>query len=62
VKKAEMVAYEDLGPEAITRLEVEDFPVIVVNASKGNDLYEQGRRSTRDRKKDADPVGSGYLF
>lgn len=42
IKKAEIVAYEDLGPEAISRLEVEDFPVIVVNDIYGNDLYQQG--------------------
>ena len=42
IKKAQVVAYEDLGPEAINRLEVEDFPVIVVNDTKGNDLYEAG--------------------
>jgi len=42
IKKAQIVAYEDLGPEAITRLEVEDFPVIVVNDTFGNDLYQQG--------------------
>jgi fumarate hydratase subunit beta len=42
IKKAQVVAYEDLGPEAINRLEVEDFPVIVVNDTKGNDLYQQG--------------------
>jgi fumarate hydratase subunit beta len=42
VKKAEIVAYEDLGPEAIGRLEVVDFPAIVVNDTKGNDLYQQG--------------------
>jgi len=42
IKKAEIVAYEDLGPEAIRRLEVEDFPVIVVNDVQGNDLYEEG--------------------
>ena len=36
-------AYEDLGTEAIRRLEVEDFPVIVVNDIYGNDLLEQGR-------------------
>jgi len=44
IKKAQVVAYEDLGPEAISRLEVEDFPVIVVNDTKGNDLYEEGMR------------------
>ena len=42
VKKAQVVAYEDLGPEAINRLEVENFPVIVVNDTKGNDLYQEG--------------------
>ena len=44
VKKAEVVAYEDLGAEAIRRLEVVDFPVVVVIDSEGNNLYESGRR------------------
>lgn len=43
IKKAEVVAYEDLGTEAIRRMEVEDFPAIVVNDIHGNDLYRQGR-------------------
>ncbi len=43
VKKSEIVAYEDLGAEAIRRLEVEDFPAIVVIDSEGNNLYESGR-------------------
>lgn len=43
VKKAEIIAYEDLGAEAIRRLEVEDFPVIVIIDSEGNNLYETGR-------------------
>ena len=43
IKKCEVVAYEDLGAEAIHRLEVEDFPVIVVIDSQGNNLYELGR-------------------
>jgi len=47
VKKAELVAYEDLGTEAIRRLEVEDFPVIVVNDVRGNDLYIEGKRKYR---------------
>lgn len=38
--KSETIAFEDLGAEAILRLEVKDFPVIVVMDSKGNDLYE----------------------
>ncbi|NIO15789.1 MAG: Fe-S-containing hydro-lyase [Deltaproteobacteria bacterium] len=42
VKKAEVVAYEDLGPEAIRRLVVEDFPAIVVNDIHGNDLFVEG--------------------
>jgi fumarate hydratase subunit beta len=44
VKKAEVVAYEDLGTEAIRRLEVEDLPVIVINDVRGNDLYIEGEK------------------
>jgi fumarate hydratase subunit beta len=44
VKSAEIIAYEDLGTEAIRRLVVEDFPVIVINDIHGNDLYEEGRK------------------
>ncbi|OGP75517.1 MAG: fumarate hydratase [Deltaproteobacteria bacterium RBG_16_49_23] len=47
VKKAEIVAYEDLGPEAIRRLEVEDLPVIVINDVRGNDLYIEGEKRYR---------------
>ena len=43
IKKAEVIAYEDLGAEAIRRLEVEDFPVVVIIDSQGNNLYETGR-------------------
>ena len=42
IKKAEVVAYEDLGAEAIRRLEVEDFPVVVIIDAEGNNLYETG--------------------
>ena len=45
IKKAEVIAYEDLGAEAIRRLEVEDFPVVVIIDSFGNNLYETGRQS-----------------
>lgn len=45
IKKAEIVAYEDLGAEAIRRLEVEDLPAIVVIDSEGNNLYESGREA-----------------
>jgi fumarate hydratase subunit beta len=47
IKEAEMVAYEDLGPEAIRRLRLEDFPAIVVNDVQGNDLYAEGVRVYR---------------
>ncbi len=43
IKKSEVVAYEDLGAEAIRRLEVTDFPVMVVNDIYGGDLYEEGK-------------------
>lgn len=42
IKKAEVVAFPELGPEAIFKLEVEDFPVVVVNDIFGNDLYTMG--------------------
>jgi fumarate hydratase subunit beta len=44
VKKAEVVAFPELGPEAIHRLEVENLPTIVINDCHGRDLYEEGRR------------------
>ena len=43
IKKAEIIAYEDLGAEAIRRLEVKDFPVVVIIDSEGNNLYETGK-------------------
>lgn len=44
VKKSEIIAYEDLGAEAVRRLEVEDLPVTVIIDTEGNDLYEIGQR------------------
>ena len=44
VEKAEVIAYEDLGTEAIHRLTVKDFPAVVVIDSEGNNLYETGRK------------------
>jgi len=44
VKKAELVAYEDLGAEAILRLEIEDFPLTVIIDTLGENLYETGRQ------------------
>jgi len=44
---ARLVAYEELGPEAIRELTVEDLPAIVVNDTFGNDLYVEGRKNYR---------------
>jgi fumarate hydratase subunit beta len=41
VRRAEIAAYEELGPEAIMRLTVEELPLVVVNDVKGGDLYEK---------------------
>lgn len=42
IKSVKVIAYDDLGPEAIREIEVEDFPLIVINDCKGNDLYIKG--------------------
>ena len=42
IKAAKVIAYDDLGPEAVRELKVEDFPAIVINDMYGGDLYEQG--------------------
>jgi fumarate hydratase subunit beta len=47
IKAVKIIAYEDLGPEAIRELEVEDFPVIVANDAHGGDLYEEGTKTYR---------------
>lgn len=44
IKEAEVIAYPELGPEAIRKLYVEDLPLFVVNDTEGNDLYEQGQK------------------
>ena len=43
-KKAELIAYEDLGAEALRKLYVEDMPLVVIIDSEGNNLYEEGRK------------------
>ena len=50
VKKAEVIAYPDLGAEAVRRLEVENFPVVVVIDSEGKNLYEIGRRAYLEQR------------
>ncbi|NMA92178.1 MAG: Fe-S-containing hydro-lyase [Firmicutes bacterium] len=47
VAKSEVVAYPELGAEAIYRLEVVDFPATVINDAHGNDLYEEGVKAYR---------------
>jgi len=49
IKKAEPVAYEDLGTEAILRLQVADFPALVANDIYGGDLFEQGKTEYQRR-------------
>ena len=44
IKKSEVIAYDDLGSEAIRKMEVVDFPAIVINDLYGNDLYEIGQK------------------
>ena len=45
IKKREMIAYEDLGAEALQKLYVEEMPLVVIIDSEGNNLYEEGRKA-----------------
>ncbi len=47
IKKSEIIAYEELGAEAIRRLEVKDFPATVINDIYGGDLYQEGKAKYR---------------
>ncbi len=51
IKKCELVAYEDLGAEALRELYVEDMPLVVIIDSEGNNLYELGRQEYLASKK-----------
>jgi fumarate hydratase subunit beta len=51
IKQAEVIAYEDLGAEAIMRLTVENFPAIVANDIYGQDLFEQGKAKYQKGRK-----------
>ena len=51
IKKAELIAYEDLGAEALRKLYVEDMPLVVIIDSEGNNLYESGRAAYLEQKK-----------
>jgi len=47
IEKAEVLAYPEMGPEAIRRIKVKDFPCIVINDMYGGDLYEEGKAKYR---------------
>lgn len=51
IKKAEIITYEDLGAEALRRLEVVDFPAIVINDIYGGDLYKEGQEQWNELDK-----------
>ena len=51
IKKAELIAYEDLGAEALRKLYVEDMPLVVIIDCEGNDLYKEGREAYLANKK-----------
>lgn len=51
IKSAELIAFEDLGAEALRKLYVEDMPLVVIIDSEGNNLYESGRQAYLDSKK-----------
>ncbi len=45
IKKCEVIAFDDLGPEAIRKLKIENMPLVVIIDSEGNDLYQIGRKN-----------------
>ena len=51
IKSAKLIAYEDLGAEALRELYVEDMPLMVIIHSEGNNLYELGREEYLNSKK-----------
>ena len=53
IKKAELIAFEDLGAEALRKLYVEDLPLVVIIVSEGNNLYESGRAAYLEEHKES---------
>jgi fumarate hydratase subunit beta len=51
IKKVEVIAYEDLGTESLKRVEVQDFPAVVMDDCQGRDLLDEGRKQWRDLEK-----------
>ena len=49
-QEAELIAFEDLGAEALRKLYVEDMPLVVIIDSEGNNLYESGRAAYLEQK------------
>ena len=47
IKSVEIIAYPELGPEAVRRMVVKDFRVVVINDIHGNDLYQAGQEKYR---------------
>lgn len=47
IKQSEVIAYADLGPEAVRRLQVSDMPAIVINDVYGGDAYQEGQAKYR---------------
>jgi fumarate hydratase subunit beta len=54
IRKAEVIAYPELGAEAVMRLEVEDFPAIVANDVHGADLYQIGVEKYKETESNED--------
>ncbi len=54
IKACEVLAFPELGPEALFRLEVEDFPAVVINDLSGRDFYEEARAQWRQRLQEAE--------
>lgn len=66
-QKAELIAYEDLGAEALRKLYVEDMPLVVIIDSEGNNLYEEEEKSIWKRIKktnncDGNPAESLFKY
>lgn len=53
VQKAELIAYPDLGPEALLRVSVVEMPVTVINDLEGKDLYDEGQKMYRNKRDDS---------
>ncbi|MBU4310243.1 Fe-S-containing hydro-lyase [bacterium] len=51
IKASQIIAYKDLGPEAIRRLEVEEMPLVVINDTRGKDLYRIGWKKFKRKEK-----------